>query len=124
VDPRSEDITGIGSGFFIRPDGTALTAFHVIVPHSKLIAKLDNGDEFPVTWVNGHRDTDIALIRVTGMKNNPHLELGNSDLVRRGDQVLHVGNTMHSDTTDIEFGYVNKLKDDTPLWLQPYIQGD
>ena len=59
---------------------------------------------------------DRALIRP--------VEMGDSSLLRRGEQVLHIGNTMFSDSNDIDVGYVKKLEDDTPQWLKLHTSGD
>jgi serine protease Do len=115
---------GIGSGFFIRPDGTALTAYHVLKPGAELEARLDNGEVMRITSTLGHAKTDIALLKVKVPGPVPFITLGDSDMLRRGEQVIHIGNSIYSETSDIEVGYINKLRDDTPAWLKAYTKGD
>jgi len=122
--PLNGTLVGIGSGFFIRPDGTALTACHVIIPQHKLKVKLDNGKELEAKFLAGHHPTDIGLIKVHTQDLVIPVKVGNSDQLKRGEQVIHIGNTMFSDSNDIDVGYVNKLDDDTPEWLKSQLKGD
>mmetsp|Transcript_34716 Transcript_34716/g.61072 ORF Transcript_34716/g.61072 Transcript_34716/m.61072 type:complete len:317 (-) Transcript_34716:20-970(-) len=115
---------GLGSGFFIKPDGTALTAYHVLKPGAVLEARLDNGRTYQIKPPLGHAKTDIALIKVSVTEPVPYIPLGDSDKLRRGEQVIHIGSSIYSDTSEIEVGYVNKLKDDTPPWLKDFVAGD
>ena len=120
----SNTIIGIGSAFFIKRDGTALTAYHVLTQNARAVARLESGEELEIEKIKGHSLTDIALIKVKVKKPVPVIELGDSNNVRRGEQVMHIGNTVFSDSNDIDVGYVNKLQDDTPDCLKQYIQGD
>lgn len=115
---------GIASGFFIRADGTALTAYHILKPGSDIEAILDNGQVLKVKSILGHSKTDIALLKVDVPGPVPFITLGDSDQLRRGEQVIHIGNSIYSETSEIEVGYVNKLKDDTPIWLKNFTSGD
>jgi serine protease Do len=116
--PATYDVQGVGSGFFIKKDGTGLTAHHVLYPKSILIAKLDSGEECPIEILNSHPLTDIALVKVKVQNPVPYLNLGNSDLNRRGEQVVQFGNTIFGTSTEISVGYINKLKDDMPKWVE------
>jgi len=121
LDPVTGSYAGVGSGFCIRPDGTSLTAYHVINNSAQLLAKFDNGERCPVQVLRGDEGTDIALIKVTP---RPPAKLGSSSALRRGEQVVHFGNTMSSDTVDIDVGYINKIRDDVPSWMRQFVQGD
>lgn len=121
VDSVTGKYAGVGSGFCIRPDGTSLTAYHVINNSAQLLAKFDNGERCPVEVLKGDEGTDIALIKVTP---RPPAKLGTSSILRRGEQVIHFGNTLASDTVDIDVGYINKTRDDIPAWMRQYVQGD
>ena len=117
-DPYTGVIKGIGSGFFIKKDGTGLTAHHVLEKKGNYRAKLDSGEEFSMKIINYHPLSDIALVQVNVPHAVPFLTLGNSDSNRRGEQILHFGNTLYGTTTEIDVGYINKVKDDTPKWLE------
>ena len=75
-------VTGQGSGFFISPDGYAVTNNHVV----------DGADKIYKAKVIGTDPrTDVALIKVEGGSNFPFAKLSDSK-PRIGDWVLAVGN--------------------------------
>lgn len=117
LNPHTKELQGLGSGFFIKKDGTGLTAHHVLSSSNSFIAKLNNGEEYPLQVLNSHSLSDIALVKVKVPKSVPFLVLGKSEHLRRGEQVIHFGNTLLSTTTDIDIGYINKLKEDSPAWI-------
>lgn len=108
----------VGSGFFIRPDGTGLTAAHVVSKNLSYHAKLDSGQEYPMKILNSHPLSDIALIKVQAPTPVPYLTLSDSSKARRGEQIIHYGNTIFGSSTEIDVGYINKLFDDTPKWVE------
>ena len=117
IHPQTQEIQGVGSGFFIKKDGTGLTASHVLSPNHSFIAKLDTGEECSLKILNTHPLSDIALVKVKTTHPVPFLQLGDSEKNRRGEQVIHFGNSLYGTTTEIDVGYINKLKDDTPKWI-------
>jgi hypothetical protein len=81
----------LGSGFFIRDDVVA-TNFHVIEGASAGTARIVN-QKTPLEiegLVAGDRQTDIALLKLSGATGKP-LALGNGE-VEVGEQVYAVGN--------------------------------
>jgi S1-C subfamily serine protease len=55
---------GIGSGFFIREDGTIITNSHVLKEGTSWTVTLQNGQSFPGQKVGDDPATDIALLRI------------------------------------------------------------
>ncbi|MBR6259064.1 MAG: trypsin-like peptidase domain-containing protein, partial [Oscillospiraceae bacterium] len=83
------------SGFFISPDGVALTNYHVLeLSHSaKVFLGDDEENGLDVTGVYKYNaDEDWAVIQVAG-KDFPCLEL-NTGNVRPGDWVCAIGNPL------------------------------
>jgi len=85
---------GGGSGFIISADGYVLTSQHVVSdteadytvilePTKKLSAKVISRD--PIS--------DIAILKISA-KNLPYLELGDSDKIELGEEVVAVGNAL------------------------------
>ena len=63
---RHEIITGVGSGFFISPDGYAVTNNHV-VDHAKSVqVTTDDGSVYTAKVIGTDPKTDLALIKVDG----------------------------------------------------------
>ncbi|MFZ0426142.1 MAG: Do family serine endopeptidase [Xanthobacteraceae bacterium] len=86
-----EVITGEGSGFFISPDGYAVTNNHV-VDHAKSVqVTTDDGTVFTAKVVGTDPKTDLALIKVDGKKDLPFVKFADHPS-RVGDWVVAVGN--------------------------------
>src|SRR5438093_3339117 len=84
-------VTGQGSGFFISPDGFAVTNNHVVDGADKVEVTMDDGKTFTAKVIGTDQRTDLALIKVEGSKDFPFAKLSDSK-PRIGDWVLAVGN--------------------------------
>jgi serine protease Do len=82
---------GFGSGFIIDPDGVVLTNNHVVAGAHEVVVELNDGRKFTSRDIKADRKTDVAIIRLKGVKGLPHLEFGDSDQMEIGDRVLAVG---------------------------------
>ena len=88
---RHEVITGVGSGFFISPDGYAVTNNHV-VDHAKSVQiTADDGKTYSAKVIGTDPKTDLALIKVDGKKDFAYVDF-DSQMPRVGDWVVAVGN--------------------------------
>jgi serine protease Do len=66
---RHQMVTGEGSGFFISPDGYAVTNNHV-VDHAKSVqVTTDDGTVYTAKVIGTDKKTDLALIKVEGKKD-------------------------------------------------------
>jgi serine protease Do len=84
-------ITGEGSGFFISPDGYAVTNYHV-VDHAKSVqVTADDGTIYTAKVVGTDQKTDLALIKVDGKKDFSYVKFADQP-PRIGDWVVAVGN--------------------------------
>jgi len=84
-------ITGEGSGFFISPDGYAVTNNHV-VDHAKTVQiKTDDGTTYQAKVIGTDPKTDLALIKVKANKTFPYVKFAEHE-PRVGDWVVAVGN--------------------------------
>ena len=84
-------ITGEGSGFFISPDGYAVTNNHV-VDHAKTVQiKTADGKTYKAKVIGTDRKTDLALIKVEADKTFPYVKFADTP-PRVGDWVVAVGN--------------------------------
>jgi serine protease Do len=88
---RRQIITGEGSGFFISPDGYAVTNYHV-VDHAKSVSiTTDNGTKYTAKVVGTDPKTDLALIKVDGKQDFPYVRFADHE-PQIGDWVVAVGN--------------------------------
>jgi len=84
-------VTGEGSGFFISPDGYAVTNNHV-VDHAKSVqVTADDGAVYTAKVIGTDQKTDLALIKVDGKKDFAFVKFGDVP-PRVGDWVVAVGN--------------------------------
>jgi len=84
-------VTGQGSGFFISPDGYAVTNNHVVDNADKVEVTTDDGKTYKAKVIGTDARTDVALIKVEGGPNFPFAKLSDGK-PRIGDWVLAVGN--------------------------------
>ncbi|MHB8268206.1 Do family serine endopeptidase [Bradyrhizobium sp.] len=84
-------VTGQGSGFFISPDGYAVTNNHVVDGADKVEVTADDGKVYKAKVIGTDARTDVALIKVEGGSNFPFAKLSDTK-PRIGDWVLAVGN--------------------------------
>lgn len=59
-------LTSQGSGFFISPDGFAVTANHVVAYGASIEIETDDGKNYPARLIGSDPQSDIALIKVDG----------------------------------------------------------
>jgi serine protease Do len=90
--PQSHQvITGEGSGFFISPDGYAVTNNHV-VDHAKSVqVTTDDGTIYTAKVVGTDPKSDLALIKVDGKSDFSYVKFADQP-PRIGDWVVAVGN--------------------------------
>ncbi len=89
--PRHRFVTGEGSGFFISPDGYAVTNNHVVDHGKSVQVTADNGTVYTAKVVGTDPKTDLALIKVDGNKDFPYVKFADHS-PRVGDWVVAVGN--------------------------------
>jgi serine protease Do len=84
-------ISGQGSGFFISPDGFAVTNNHVVDGADSVEVGTEDGKTYPAKVIGTDPRTDLALIKVEGRTDFPFAKLSDGQ-PRIGDWVLAVGN--------------------------------
>lgn len=89
--PRARKFQAAGSGFAISADGYFVTNNHVVRDASKVTVVFDNGDEKTATIVGTDERTDLAVIKVDGLTDQPFVKLAETE-ARVGDWVMAVGN--------------------------------
>ncbi len=85
-------ITSLGSGFIISPDGVVVTNNHVIESADAIEVIMQSGRRYEATVVGRDPATDIAVLRVHAGQQLPYVNMGDSDTARVGDIVLAIGN--------------------------------
>ena len=90
--PRRPGLTtSQGSGFFVHPDGYAVTTNHVIEGSKAIEISTDDGKSYPARLVGSDPSTDLALLKVEGAPGFPFVRLADK-APRVGEWVLAIGN--------------------------------
>ncbi len=95
---QRRQLTGMGSGVIVRPDGFILTNNHVIKDVDELTVELFDGRTADGKIVGTDPQTDLAVIKIDlpGLQAAP---IGSSDDIRVGDWVLAIGSPFGLDQT-------------------------
>ncbi len=81
----------LGSGVVITADGYILTNNHVVENADKIVVNFNGEKEYVAKVIGTDPPTDVALIKIDA-ENLPAIEIGNSEILQVGDQVMAIGN--------------------------------
>jgi len=96
--PRKQKQVGQGSGFVISPDGYIMTNNHVVGSAEKITVTFSSGKEYKAELIGTDPDSDVAVIKID-VKDQPVIELADSDALEIGEWVIAVGNPFGLDAT-------------------------
>jgi len=85
------EVSGLGSGFIISPDGYIVTNDHVVENAQEITVTLTNKKKYNAHIVNRDFASDIALLKIDD-DNLTYIEMGNSDEIIIGEWVIALGN--------------------------------
>jgi len=86
-----QQVSSLGSGFIISPDGYILTNEHVIENATEVIITMTDGNKAEAQIVGTDPKSDVALLKID-LNSFQHAKLGNSDDVILGEWAIAVGN--------------------------------
>ena len=88
-----QETEGIGSGFIINEEGYILTNYHVIEGAKEVTVTLSDGNEAKAKVVNYDANRDVAMLKISDdtVKVPAVVELGDSDALKPGEQVIAIG---------------------------------
>jgi serine protease Do len=89
--PQMRKYQAAGSGFAITADGYFVTNNHVVQDADKITVVFDNGTQKTAKVIGTDSRTDLAVIKVDGLTDQPFVKLSTAD-PRVGDWVMAVGN--------------------------------
>ena len=103
----------IGTGFFINNIGYIITNFHVVDKAIKVhiqIPKYGN-KTYDCKIVSVYPRLDMALLKILDYNNKYYLDLGNSDNVRKGYNVMAVGYPLGQNKLKVTQGIISGFQD-------------
>lgn len=95
-----------GSGFIMSADGYVVTNFHVIDGTEGILVKMFDGQQHDAEVVGFDADNDIALLKLDA-QDLPYAQIGSSDELAVGDQVIVIGHPLGNQSATLTVGYVS-----------------
>ncbi len=100
---------GGGSGFIISEDGLVLTSRHVVEdPDADYTVIVEPTKIYPAKILERDPINDVAILKIEG-KNLPCLDLGDSDKIELGQEVIAVGNALGEFHDTVSAGIISGL---------------
>jgi len=100
---------GGGSGFIVSPDGYVLTSAHVVAdPEADYTVIFEPKKKYPAKVISRDPISDIAILKINA-KNMPYLELGDSDKIELGEEVVAVGNALGEFHDTVSSGIISGM---------------
>ena len=120
--------TVIGSGFLFSKEGLILTNAHVVFGRPVIIVTLDDGNKAVAKLLGADPIFDLAVLQIPiPPAGHPAANLGDSDTIQIGEEVLAIGNPMGLEQTltrGIISGVNRILPGSTLSMTLPLIQTD
>ncbi len=120
--------TVIGSGFIFSKNGLVLTNSHVVFGRHVIIVTLDDGSKAVAKVLGADPIFDLAVLQIPAPpEGHPSANLGDSDTIQIGEEVLAIGNPMGLEQTltrGIVSGINRILPESTLSMTLPLIQTD
>ncbi|MDP1820232.1 MAG: trypsin-like peptidase domain-containing protein [Acidimicrobiales bacterium] len=105
--------SGAGSGIVLSADGLVLTNAHVIGNLGEITVVLADGSDHPATLVGASPEDDLAVVQVEGVSGLTPAELGSSDDLQVGEEVIAIGNALNlGDKPSVTRGIVSAVDRD------------
>ena len=90
---QTYEAEGSGSGVILTEDGYIATCAHVVENASKIKVYLNDDTEYEATLVGQDKRNDIAIIKIDAA-NLTAAEIGDSDMLTVGEDVIAIGNPL------------------------------
>jgi len=96
----------MGTGFFFSEDGYIITNHHVIEGGGELSVITYDDLTYPAKLIGFEASNDIAVLKVEG-NGYPFVQIGSSDALSVGDQVVAIGNALGQLHSTMTVGYIS-----------------
>jgi serine protease Do len=127
IPPTANQRRSLGSGVLINGEGFILTNEHVISKAAKIHVILSDKQEFDASVIGADIKSDLAIIKVNSRNPLPYVEMGRSDDLMIGEQVLTIGNPFglqHTVTTGIISALNRNIRAGKNMVYSDFIQVD
>ena len=90
--PRPRVQNSLGSGVILSGDGYVVSNYHVVAQATEIQVVMADRREFEAELLLADSEADLAILKLDGATDLPHLALRDSDQVEVGELVLAIGN--------------------------------
>ncbi len=90
--PQRGPAQGLGSGFVLDEAGFIVTNHHVVDNASSVTVRLNDDRTFDAEVIGTDPLTDIAVLKIDAGETLQAVEMGDSDVIRVGEDVVAIGN--------------------------------
>ena len=90
--PQRGPAQGLGSGFVLDEAGYIITNHHVVDNATSVTVRLNDDRSFEAEVIGTDPLTDIAVLKIDAGEALQAVELGDSDIIRVGEDVVAIGN--------------------------------
>ena len=106
--------TGVssGSGFVLTEDGYVVTNHHVVENATGVTVTMHDGTEYKAKVIGSDSTNDVALLKIEEDVKLQAVEVGSSESLNVGDQVIAIGNPLGELTSTLTVGYVSAKERD------------
>lgn len=101
-----------GSGFVLTEDGYVVTNHHVVESATAVTVEMHDGAEYDAKVIGSDSTNDVALLKIEEDVKLQAVEVGSSDALKVGDQVIAIGNPLGELTSTLTVGYVSAKERD------------
>ena len=96
INPSFAARENLGSGFFIKKDGTILTNAHVIKGAKKITITTNDNNSYEAKVIGIDKPSDLAVLKIDKKHVKKVIEFGSSEKAQLGDTVFTVGTSFDS----------------------------
>ncbi|GAA6160958.1 DegQ family serine endoprotease [Ruegeria sp. HU-ET01832] len=97
--PQRGPAQGLGSGFVLDEAGYIITNHHVVDNAESVTVRLSDDRTFEAEVIGTDPLTDIAVLKIDAGEDLQAVELGDSDIIRVGEDVVAIGNPFGLNST-------------------------
>jgi len=90
--PQRGPAQGLGSGFVLDAEGYIITNHHVVDNASTVTVRLNDDRSFEAEVIGTDPLTDIAVLKIDAGEPLQPVEMGDSEVIRVGEDVVAIGN--------------------------------
>ena len=95
TDGLEEGQAGAGTGIVLTSDGLVLTNAHVVAGLPSIEVGIFDGSRAAAQLVGSFPEEDVALIQIDGRSDLIPAQLGSSDALQVGEEVIAIGNALN-----------------------------